>query len=89
VDHAPYQRIRLSDQGRRCAEFLLRRHRVLALAFSRLGVDPTVACEQASRCEAQIPREVVNAICAAMGHPTTSVCGRITRDRVCCSSEER
>lgn len=89
VDHAPYQRVRLSEKGRRCAEFLLRRHRLLSLAFSRLGVDPAVACEQASKCEAHIPREVVNTICAALGHPTTSVCGAITQDRGCCSSRGR
>lgn len=89
VDHAPYQRVLLSEQGRRCAEFLLRRHRLLSLAFSRLGVEPAVACEQASRCEAQISREVINTICAALGHPTTSICGSITHDQGCCSSQGR
>lgn len=89
IDHTPYRRVHLSPRGRRCAEFLLRRHRLLSLAFSRMGVDPSDACEQASRCEAQIPREVVNTICAALGHPTTSVCGTIMHDRGCCSTVGR
>ncbi len=88
VEHAPYQGIGLSEQGRRCAEFLLRRHRLLSLAFSRLGVDPAIACEQATQCEAHIPRDVINTICAALGHPSCSTCGVIARDRACCSTEQ-
>lgn len=85
VEHAPYRGIALSERGRRCAEFLMRRHRLLALAFARLGMEPATACEQAARCEDRIPRDVVNTICAALGHPSASVCGAITRDRGCCS----
>ena len=42
----------------------MRRHRLLALAFTRLGMEPATACEQAARCEDRIPRDVVNTICA-------------------------
>ena len=87
VEHAPYRGIGLSERGRQCARFLLRRHRLLSLAFARLGVDPAIACEQAARCEAHIPRDVVNTICAALGHPSSSTCGTIARDRGCCSSD--
>lgn len=88
VEHAPYRGTALSERGRRCAEFLVRRHRLLALAFARLGMEPSTACEQAARCEARIPREVVNTICAALGHPSASACGAIARDRACCSGQE-
>ncbi len=84
VEHTPYQRVTLSERGRQCAEFLLRRHRLLSLAFANLGMEPSSACAQARRCEAVVPREVVNTICAALGHPTTSVCGEITTDLGCC-----
>jgi DtxR family Mn-dependent transcriptional regulator len=88
VEHAPYRRIALSTRGERCAEFLMRRHRVLSLAFVHLGMEPATACEQASRCEDRIPRDVVNTICAALGHPSRSVCGVIARDRGCCAGRE-
>jgi Mn-dependent DtxR family transcriptional regulator len=84
VEHAPYRGIALSRRGKRCAEFLMRRHRLLSLAFSRLGMEPGTACEQAARCEARIPRDVVNTICAALGHPSRSACGEIVRDQGCC-----
>ena len=88
VEHAPYRGIALSERGRRCAEFLMRRHRLLELAFARLGMEPAAACEQAARCEARIPRDVVNTICAALGHPLASACGTIARDRGCCAGRE-
>jgi DtxR family Mn-dependent transcriptional regulator len=88
VEHAPYRGIALSQRGLRCAEFLMRRHRILALAFTRLGMEPATACEQAARCEDRIPRDVVNTICAALGHPSQSGCGAIARDHGCCAGRE-
>lgn len=88
VEHVPYRGIALSERGRRCAEFLMRRHRLLELAFARLGMEPATACEQAARCESRIPRDVVNTICAALGHPSRSACGAIARDRGCCAGRE-
>lgn len=88
VEHAPYRCIALSARGRRCAEFLMRRHRLLSLAFVRIGMEPGTACEQAARCEDRIPRDVVNTICAALGHPSRSTCGAIARDRGCCVGRE-
>ncbi len=88
VEHEPYGGVALSGRGRRCAEFLMRRHRLLELAFANLGMEPATACAQAARCEDRIPRDVVNTICAAMGHPTRSVCGAIARDRGCCAGRE-
>ena len=88
VEHVPYRRIVLSERGRRCAEFLVRRHRLLALAFVRLGMEPATACAQAERCEDRTPREVVNTICASLGHPARSVCGAIAQDSGCCVGRE-
>lgn len=88
VEHAPYRGIALSERGRRCAEFLMRRHRLLALAFARMGMEPATACEQAARCEARIPRDVVNTICATLGHPPASACGTIAPDRGCCAARK-
>ncbi|HIH02841.1 MAG TPA: metal-dependent transcriptional regulator [Methanoregulaceae archaeon] len=88
VEHESYGGIALSGRGRRCAEFLMRRHRLLALAFARLGMEPATACAQAARCEDRIPRDVVNTICAALGHPSRSACGDIAMDRGCCAGRE-
>jgi Mn-dependent DtxR family transcriptional regulator len=88
VEHAPYRGIALSGRGRGCAEFLIRRHRLLELGFARLGMEPETACRQAAQCEDRIPREVVNTICATLGHPTRSACGEIARDSGCCAGRE-
>jgi len=49
---------------------------------------PETACRQAARCEDRIPREVVNTICATLGHLTRSACGEIARDSGCCAGRE-
>ncbi len=87
VSHVPYHGVRLTPQGADLAGFLTRRHRILGLVLTHYGLDPEEACEAVSRFESFVPKDVVDAICRSMGHPTTGVCGKIARDEDCCQVE--
>jgi Mn-dependent DtxR family transcriptional regulator len=76
--HEPYHGVTFSEKGRRCAEFLVKRHRILALALTRFGLSGEEACCEVSRFESRVSRAAVDRICRAMGHPRESVCGEIT-----------
>jgi DtxR family Mn-dependent transcriptional regulator len=76
--HEPYHGVRFSEHGREYAEFLLKRHRILSLVFTRFGLPAEEACREVSRFESLVSRSAVDRICRAMGHPSTGVCGEIT-----------
>jgi len=76
--HEPYRGVTFSDEGRRYAEFLVKRHRILALLLARFGLSGDEACSEVSRFESLVSRAAVDRICRAMGHPSQGVCGEIT-----------
>jgi Mn-dependent DtxR family transcriptional regulator len=76
--HQPYHGVTFSDQGRSYAEFLVKRHRILALVLTRFGLPEEEACREVSRFESLVSRRAVDRICQAMGHPSRGVCGEIT-----------
>ena len=78
--HEPYRGVTFSDEGRRCAEFLVKRHRILALVLARFGLSQEEACSEVSRFESLVSRTAVDRICRAMGHPSQGICGEITHD---------
>jgi DtxR family Mn-dependent transcriptional regulator len=80
---APYHGVSLSEAGRAYAEFLIKRHRILALALTHYGLSDEEACIEVSRFESQVSKEAVDCMCKAMGHPRQSVCGEITHDNGC------
>jgi Mn-dependent DtxR family transcriptional regulator len=84
IDHMPYRGITLTERGRRYAGFLIRRHRILGLVLSRYGLSSDEACKTASRLEGYVPKDVIDKMCASMGHPTTGICGKIDHDTCCC-----
>jgi DtxR family Mn-dependent transcriptional regulator len=84
VEHLPYHGFRLTDVGREYAEFLVRRHRILGLMLSHYGLTPEEACSEAKKFEGYVSKETIDKICSSLGHPTMSVCGRITHDTCCC-----
>jgi len=88
IEHTPYRGVRLTEKGTEYAEFLLRRHRILALVLSHHGLTAEEACAEASKLESYVSKDVVDKICASLGHPSTSVCGRIKHDTCCCCPEE-
>ncbi len=76
--HEPYHGVRFSESGRVYAEFLMKRHRILSLVFTRFGLSGEEACREVSRFESLVSRSAVDRICRAMGHPSLGVCGEIT-----------
>jgi len=84
LEHTPYHGVSLTAQGERYAHFLVRRHRVLALALSQFGLTPAEACREANVLEGRVSKDLVDRICASLGHPVQSVCGPIEHDVACC-----
>jgi DtxR family transcriptional regulator, Mn-dependent transcriptional regulator len=80
---APYHGVSLSPAGRPYAEFLVKRHRILALALTHYGLSDDEACEEVSRFESLVSKDAIDRMCQAMGHPSRGVCGKITHDTGC------
>jgi DtxR family transcriptional regulator, Mn-dependent transcriptional regulator len=80
---APYHGASLSPAGQRYAAFLLKRHRILALALTHYGLSDEEACTEASRFESLVSKDAIDRMCQAMGHPSRGVCGEITHDTGC------
>jgi Mn-dependent DtxR family transcriptional regulator len=84
VEHIPYRGVRLTPVGREYAAFLVRRHRLLSLMLTHYGLTSEEACSEVSKFEGYVSKETIDKICASLGHPTMSACGRITHDTCCC-----
>jgi DtxR family transcriptional regulator, Mn-dependent transcriptional regulator len=84
IEHVPYRGICLTPKGREYAEFLIRRHRIIELMLSHYGLTSEEACEEASQLEFYMSKDIVDKICASLGHPSVGICGRITHDTCCC-----
>jgi Mn-dependent DtxR family transcriptional regulator len=76
--HEPYHGVTFSEEGRRIAEFLVKRHRILSLVLTRFGLTGEEACCEVSRFESLVSRGAIDRICRAMGHPSQGICGEIT-----------
>jgi DtxR family Mn-dependent transcriptional regulator len=84
VRHAPYREITLTRAGKECAEFLVRRHRILGLLLAHHGLSSIEACQQAIQMEGMVPSATVDKLCASLGHPTQGICGEIPPGATCC-----
>jgi DtxR family Mn-dependent transcriptional regulator len=82
--HVPYRGISLTEKGKEYAEFLVRRHRILGLVLSHYGLSRDEACKATSEFEGYVPKDVIDKMCASLGHPTTGICGKISHDTCCC-----
>jgi Mn-dependent DtxR family transcriptional regulator len=80
---APYHGASLSPAGQEYAAFLVKRHRILALALTHFGLRDEEACMEVSRFESLVSKEAIDRMCQAMGHPSHGVCGEITHDTGC------
>jgi Mn-dependent DtxR family transcriptional regulator len=87
--HEPYRGFSLSEKGKRYAEFLVKRHRILSLALTHYGLSHDDACREVSRFESLVSKETIDAMCRAMGHPHTGICGEITHDYGCLETNNR
>lgn len=77
VDHVPYRGVRLTEKGKEYAQFLIHRHNILSLLLTHYGLSAEESCHEVSRFEAYVSKDAIEKICASMGHPTVSVCGKI------------
>ncbi len=84
ITYSRYHGAELTPDGESYARFLVRRHRILSLMFTRSGLTKEEACTQAELIESQVSRSVIDTICASLGHPTMSICGRIEHDSLFC-----
>ncbi|HMK45782.1 MAG TPA: metal-dependent transcriptional regulator [Methanocella sp.] len=84
IEHVPYHGVGLTQSGREYAGFLVRRHRILSLMLSHYGLSHNEACAAAANFESYVSKETIDHICASLGHPTMSGCGRIMHDICCC-----
>ena len=87
LSHAPYRGACLTKQGKQCAEFFVKRHRILSLALVRFGLSDEQACREVSRFESLVSREAIDTMCRAMGHPSQGICGEITHDAGCMTGQ--
>lgn len=83
VVHVPYRGVTLSDAGKQHAAFLIKRHRILSLMLTHFGIPHKRACEEVSRFESLVSKEIIDRICRSMGHPQQGICGEITHDTGC------
>jgi len=81
--YTPYYGVSLSEKGKNTAQFLIKRHRILALALTHFGLSHEQACLEASRFESYVSKDAIDQMCRAMGHPKKGVCGNITHDGSC------
>jgi len=70
VEHEPYKGVELTQEGRRLAIRMVRRHRVLeAYLVARLGYDWDGVHEEAERLEHAVSDQLINRMAAALGDP--------------------
>jgi Mn-dependent DtxR family transcriptional regulator len=81
--YTPYYGASLSAKGKITAEFLVKRHRILALALTHFGLSHEQACVEVSRFESFVSKDAIDQMCRAMGHPNKGICGDITHDDGC------
>ncbi len=89
ITHTPYRGVCLSERGQRHTEFLVKRHRILALMLTHYGLSQEQACAEASRFESLVSRDAIDRMSHSMGHPRKGVCGEITYGADCPECEGR
>lgn len=72
LEYEPYSGVRLSEEGRRQAAHVLRRHRLTELFLVEvLGFDWSEVHEEAEQLEHAMSEKLIERIDAHLGHPTT------------------
>ena len=80
VNYNPYQGATLTTKGMKKAEQLMHKHKVLSDFLMLLGIDDTVAEEDACRIEHQISPETVTQLRRFLEHMKTSTDGKACMD---------
>ncbi|HEX4560936.1 MAG TPA: metal-dependent transcriptional regulator [Gemmatimonadales bacterium] len=70
IEHVPYRGVQLTNQGRRAALRMIRRHRVLELYLTeRLQYDWDGVHDEAERLEHAVSEELIDRMAQALGNP--------------------
>jgi DtxR family Mn-dependent transcriptional regulator len=70
IEHVPYRGVQLTNQGRRAALKMIRRHRVIELYLTqRLGYDWDGVHDEADRLEHAVSDELIERMSGALGDP--------------------
>ncbi|HEY6809416.1 MAG TPA: metal-dependent transcriptional regulator [Gemmatimonadales bacterium] len=70
IEHVPYRGVQLTNQGRRAALKMIRRHRVIELYLTqRLGYDWDGVHDEAERLEHAVSDELIERMSGALGDP--------------------
>jgi DtxR family Mn-dependent transcriptional regulator len=70
IEHVPYRGVQLTNQGRRAALRMIRRHRVLELYLTeRLGYDWDGVHDEAERMEHAVSDGLIDRMARALGNP--------------------
>lgn len=70
IEHVPYRGVQLTNQGRRAALRMIRRHRVLELYLTeRLAYDWDGVHDEAERLEHAVSDELIDRMAQALGNP--------------------
>jgi Mn-dependent DtxR family transcriptional regulator len=85
LTYTPYRGVSLSEKGKKCTEFLVKRHRILSLMLTHYGLTSEQACNEVTRFESLVSKDAIERMCHAMGHPRKGVCGEITHNDQCYS----
>jgi DtxR family transcriptional regulator, Mn-dependent transcriptional regulator len=71
LEHVPYRGVQLTDEGRRAALRMVRRHRLIeAYLVEFLGYSWDVVHEEAERLEHAVSDTMVERMATALGHPS-------------------
>jgi DtxR family Mn-dependent transcriptional regulator len=70
IEHVPYRGVQLTNQGRRAALKMIRRHRVIEVYLTqRLGYDWDGVHDEAERLEHAVSDELIERMSGALGDP--------------------
>src|SRR3954463_4390515 len=72
LEHVPYRGVQLTDEGRRAALRMVRRHRLIeAYLVQFLGYSWDTVHEEAERLEHAVTDKLVERMAGPLGHPST------------------
>ncbi len=70
VNYTPWKGIQLTDKGIHEVRMLIRNHRILETYLHQiLGFNIEEACEEVSEFDIYVPANIINNMCAYLGHP--------------------
>lgn len=90
VEYTPWKGIKLTEKGLKEYRMLIRKYKILETYFNKvLGIDLDEICECVSKFDVYVPSNIINAMCACLGHPKRCPHGEeIPVEEKCCGGGE-